>query len=75
MKSVVLHPGKQSLMASIETKLVELVLAMAKIRRCITVSETLGAANDLIKNADLEKKSSNGRKRHFIWMLKKKTQC
>ena len=55
-KSVVLHPGRQSLMAPVEPKLVELVLAMAKIRRCLTVSETLGLANDLIKDTPLEKK-------------------
>ena len=56
VKTVVLHPGRQSLMAPVEPKLVELVLAMAKIRRCMTVSETLGLANDLIKNTPLEKK-------------------
>lgn len=56
VKSVVLHPGRQSLMAPVEPKLVELVLAMAKIRRCLTVSETLGLANDLIKDTPLERK-------------------
>ena len=58
VKTVVLHPGRQSLMAPVEPKLVELVLAMAKIRRCLTVSETLGLANDLIKDTPLEKKPS-----------------
>ena len=58
VKTVVLHPRRQSLMAPVEQKLVELVLAMAKIRRCLTVSETLGLANDLIKDTPLEKKPS-----------------
>ncbi len=45
-------------MAPIEPKLVELVLAMAKIRRYLTVSETLGLANDLIKDSPLGKNPS-----------------
>ena len=35
VNSFVLHPGKQSLMAPVEGKLVQLVLAMARIRRCL----------------------------------------
>ena len=72
VKSVVLHPGKQSLMAPIEPKLVELVLAMAKIRRCLTVSETLGLANDLIRNTDLEKKIIQWKKKTLHLDVKKK---
>ena len=56
MSAFVLHPGKQSLMAPVEPKLVDLVLAMAKIRRCLTVSECLVLANDLIKGTPLETK-------------------
>ena len=66
VKTVVLYPGRQSLMAPVEPKLVELVLAMVKIRRCLTVSETLGLANDLIKDSALEKKYLNGRGTHSI---------
>lgn len=58
-------------MAPIEPKLVELVLAMAKIRRYLTVSETLGLANDLIKDSPLGKKSFNGRRCHFTWISRK----
>ena len=66
VKTVVLHPGRQSLIAPVEPKLVELVIAMSKIRRCLTVSETLGLANDLIKDSALEKKYLNGRGTHSI---------
>ena len=43
-------------MAPIEEKLVELVLSMSRIRRCLTASESLQLANDLIKDTPLEQK-------------------
>ena len=54
VNSFVLHPGKQSLMAPVEGKLVQLVLAMARIRRCLTTSESLDLANDLIRDTPVE---------------------
>ena len=54
VNKIVLHPGKQSLMSPVEGKLVQLVLAMARIRRCLTTSESLELANDLIKGTPLE---------------------
>ena len=47
--------GPESLMAPVEPHLGELICAMAKIRRCLTSSEALSLANDLIKGTATEK--------------------
>ena len=43
-------------MASIETHLIELILAMAKFRRCSFVSEALALGNNLIYGTPTETK-------------------
>ena len=58
VKTVVLHLGRQSLMVPVEPNLVELVLTMVKIRRCLTVSEILELANDSIKDTPLGEKKT-----------------
>ena len=73
MKSVVLYPGRQSLNALVESKLVELNLVTAKIRRYLTVSETLGLAKMLIKDTSLEK-NSNRRRSHLTRTSRKEIQ-
>ena len=44
--------GAETLMASFEPHLVELICAMAEIRRSLTVSETVALANDLISGTE-----------------------
>ena len=46
--------GAETLMASIGPHLVELICAMAEIRRCLTASEAVALANDLISGTDTE---------------------
>ena len=46
--------GSETLMASIEPHLVELICAMGQIRRSLTGSESLSLANDLIYGTEVE---------------------
>ena len=48
--------GAETLMASVEPHLVELICAMAEIRRCLTASEAVALANDLIGGTKTGKK-------------------
>lgn len=48
--------GSETLMNEVEPHLVELICAMARIRRCLTTSESIALANDLIAGTRLEKK-------------------
>ena len=48
--------GTESPICSIESKLVQLILCMNKIKRSMTVSEGLMLANDLIRGTDTEQK-------------------
>ena len=54
-KAIVLQGGgSESLMAPVEPHLVELICAMASIRRCLSSSECIALANDLIAGTELE---------------------
>ena len=46
--------GDKTLMASVEPHLVELICAMAEIRRSLTASEAVALAYDLISGTDTE---------------------
>ena len=48
--------GSKTLMYDVEPHLVELICAMARIRRCLTTTESIALANDLISGTELEKK-------------------
>ena len=47
--------GSETLMYEVEPHLVELICAMARIRRCLTTSKSIAGANDLISGTELEK--------------------
>ena len=47
--------GLESLMASVEFHLIELILTMAEFRRCLSTSEALTLGNDLIRGTETEK--------------------
>ena len=47
--------GPKTLMSTVEPKLVELIIQMSRIRRCLTGSQCLHLANDLIAGTDVEK--------------------
>jgi len=53
-KIVLQGGGPESLMASVEPHLVELICAMAEFRRCLTTSEALSLGNDLIRGTPTE---------------------
>ena len=53
-KMVVQGGGPESLMASVEPHLIELILSMAEIRRCLSTSEAIALANDLISGTPTE---------------------
>ena len=54
-KAIILQGGgSETLMASVEPHLVELICAMASIRRCLSTSECIALANDLIAGTELE---------------------
>ena len=54
-KAIVLQGGgSESLMAPVEPHLVDLICAMASIRRCLSSSECIALANDLIAGTELE---------------------
>ena len=53
-KMVIQGGGPESLMASVEPHLIELILAMAEIRRCLSTSEALALGNDLISGTPTE---------------------
>ena len=42
-------------MSKVEPKLVELIIQMSRIRRCLTGSQCLHLANDLIAGTEVEK--------------------
>ena len=48
--------GPGSLMAQVEPNLVELICAMAEMRRCLTTSEAVSLGNDLIIGTETEKR-------------------
>ena len=48
--------GSETLMHEIEPHLVDLICAMARIRRCLTTTESIALANDLISGTELETK-------------------
>ena len=47
--------GSETLMHEVEPHLVELICAMAQIRRCFTTSKSTALANDLISGTELKK--------------------
>ena len=55
--------GSESLMREIEPHLVELICAMAHIRRCLTTTESLALANDLISGTPIEEKIIHWKKK------------
>ena len=57
--------GTETLMYDIEPHLVELICAMARIRRCLTTTESIALANDLISGTDLERKIIEWKKKRF----------
>ena len=48
--------GPEPPMRLVEPKLVDLIIRMSRIRRCLTPSQCLHLANDLINNTEIEKK-------------------
>ena len=54
-KNVLQSSGPETLMASVEPKLVKLICAMAEIRRCLTASEAIALANSLIEGSETER--------------------
>ena len=76
--------GSETLMSEVEPHLVELICAMAHIRRCLTTTESLALANDLISETIIEEKIINWKKKRMeydpsspvlgkkYWMLFKK---
>ena len=56
-KNMLIHQGggSKSLMHDVELYLVELIIAIARIRRCLTTSESIALANYLISGTKLEK--------------------
>ena len=48
--------GPESPMAEAEPQLVELIVRMGRIRRCLTPTQCLHLANDLIKGTEIERK-------------------
>ena len=47
--------GSKILMYKIEKNLVEVICAMARIRRCLATAKWIDLANDLISGTELEK--------------------
>ena len=47
--------GPKTPLSEVEPKLVELIIRMSRIRRCLTGSQCLHLANDLIAGTDVEK--------------------
>ena len=54
-KLIVKSFGPQSPMADVEPVLVDLIIKMSRIRRCLTPTQCLHLANDLIRGTDIEK--------------------
>ena len=54
-KMVLQDGGPETFMASVEPHLIELIRAMAEFRRCLTTSEALALANDLICGTPTER--------------------
>ena len=52
--------GTTSLVTSVEPHLIDLVCAIAEIRRCLTTSEALTLCNDLICGTPTEKNIIEG---------------
>ncbi len=57
--------GSETLMNEVEPHLVELICAMARIRRCLTATESIALANDLISGTDLEKRMIEWKKKRM----------
>lgn len=55
-KNVMQGGGPETLMASVGPHLVELICAMAEIRRCLTASEAIALANSLILGTETERR-------------------
>ena len=55
-KNVMQGGGPETLMASVEPHLVELICAMAEIRTCLTASEAIALANSLILGTETERR-------------------
>ena len=60
--------GSETLMYEVEPHLVELICAMARIRRCLTTTESIALANDLISGTDLEKKIIEWKKKRMEYI-------
>ena len=55
--------GSETLMREVEPHLVELICAMAQIRRCLTSTESISLANDLISGTEVEKRIIDWKKK------------
>ena len=66
----VMSYGPQSPMSRVEPKLVELIIRMSRIRRCLTGSQCFHLVNDLIAGTDIEKEVITFKEK----MLKKKSE-
>ena len=53
-KAIVNGMGPESPMAEAEPQLVELIVRMGRIRRCLTPTQCFHLANDLIKGTEIE---------------------
>ncbi len=65
-KAIVLEGGgSKSLMSPVEPHLVELLCSMASIQRCLSSSECIALANDLIAGTELESTIVNWKKKRM----------
>ncbi len=55
-KNILQGGGPETLMALVEPHLIQLICAMAEIRRCLTVSEAIALGNSMIKGTETERK-------------------
>ena len=59
--------GSSTLMSEVDPHLVTLILAMAQARRCLSASECISLANNLIKGTEVEKKIIQRKKKRKEW--------
>ena len=64
-KPIVNGLGPESPMVDAEPQLVELIIRMGRIRRCLTPTQCLHLANDLIKGTEIEARVINFKKKLF----------
>ena len=63
--------GVESSMAAMEHKLVELIIRMSRIWRCLTPSQCLLLANDLLESNEIEKEVIKFKEQRYKQKFKK----